>query len=185
MKHFVLIVAFLANFHSLFSQENFVAFFRDAITNGVPVFTDDSCHTSFTVIKEDCEKENWHDLEILEKSGNRFKVLITSPYENNFEPVTGWIEREQCGVFLKGRYITPGQFDVRLYKEVGANVPFLTLSSTYGDDYSSFDDNKAVPVLDIDERCGQFWIKTALRIEGKIVECWIIDYCPFIYNSCT
>ena len=45
----------------LFSQENnLVLFFTDAITNGVPVYSNDTSTDRITIIKEYSEKENWH-----------------------------------------------------------------------------------------------------------------------------
>ena len=85
MKKTVAILFFvIVKCQVLFSQkDNLVVFFTDAITNSVPVYADDTTIVSYTSVKEDTEKENWHDVEILEQSNNRYKVCITAINEEN------------------------------------------------------------------------------------------------------
>ena len=60
MKKLIVIIVFVVKWHILFSQENnLVVFFVDAITNGVPVYSNDTCTNSISIVKEYPEKENW------------------------------------------------------------------------------------------------------------------------------
>lgn len=84
MKKLIIVIIAIIKCHLLFSQEKkFVVFFTDAITNSVPVYSSDTASVSFTSVKEDAEKENWHDVEILGKSNNRYKVCITAINEED------------------------------------------------------------------------------------------------------
>ena len=73
MRKLIIIIILIAKCHILFSQEeNFEAFFVDAITNSVPVYANDTGDDIIANIREFTEKENWHGVEILEKSNKRF-----------------------------------------------------------------------------------------------------------------
>ena len=149
MKKLIVIIVFVVKWHILFSQENnLVVFFVDAITNGVPVYSNDTCTNSIGIVKEYPEKENWHDVELLGQSKNRYKVRIIAINETNVAPIVGWVEKDQCGVWLHSRYIKPQLFIVELYTKLGQIKPFITLKSKncYNiDDVDAY--SKAVPVF--------------------------------------
>lgn len=53
MKKIIIIIILIAKCNVLFSQEeNFEAFFVDAVTKGVPVYSNDTCANHFTIIRE-------------------------------------------------------------------------------------------------------------------------------------
>ena len=186
MKKLIVIIVFVVKWHILFSQENnLVVFFVDAITNGVPVYSNDTCTNSIGIVKEYPEKENWHDVELLGQSKNRYKVRIIAINETNVAPIVGWVEKDQCGVWLHSRYIKPQIFIVELYTKLGQIKPFITLKSKncYNiDDVDAY--SKAVPVFDYKFYNGKYWIKTAIHKNKKRIVVWTTDYCPIIYDSC-
>ena len=62
MKKLIVIIAFIVKCHILLSQEEkLVVFFTDAITSGVPVYSDDTDTISIAIVREYAEKENCHD----------------------------------------------------------------------------------------------------------------------------
>jgi hypothetical protein len=75
MKKLLVIIIVLAKCQFIFSQEeNLSAFFADAETKGIPVYSNDTENDIITNIKEFSTKENWHDIEILGKSGKNFNT---------------------------------------------------------------------------------------------------------------
>lgn len=185
-KIIILIVAIIVNSPVLFSQEIFEAiFFVDAVTSGVPVYRNDTCINSFTIIKESSEKEDWHCVDILAKSKNRYKVhIVLCNGSTATPPIDGWVEKEQCGVWLRGRYIKSGLWNVYFYKYPGQLHPFLKITSKYLDSFSEYDNDKAVPVLDYKLYEGKYWIKTVITKDKKRIVGWTKDYCPNVYGAC-
>ena len=58
MKKLIIFLVFIAKCHILLSQEeNLVVFLTDSITNGVPVYANDTSIESITNIKEDSIKK--------------------------------------------------------------------------------------------------------------------------------
>jgi len=188
MKKLVVTIFFVVKCHILLSQENnLVVFFADAITSGIPVYSSDTCTNSIAIVKEYPEKENWHDVELLGQSKNRYKVRIIAINETNVAPIVGWVEKDQCGVWLHSRYIKPQLFIVELYAELGQIKPFITLKSKNCYDIDDADADaysKAVPVLDYKFYNGEYWIKTAIHKNKKRIVVWTTNYCPNIYDSC-
>ena len=171
----------------LFSQENnLVVFFTDAITNGVPVYSNDTSTDRITIIKEYSEKENWHDVEILGKSNNRYKVRISAINENNVAPIIGWVDKEQCGVWLWGKWTKPGSCIVFLYRMPG-QYPFVKIKDKYAHGFDKYVDtkSKAVPVLDYKLYKGEYWIKTEIIKNKRRIIGWTTNYCPNPYDSCS
>ena len=188
MKKTVAILFFvIVKCQVLFSQkDNLVVFFTDAITNSVPVYADDTTIVSYTSVKEDTEKENWHDVEILEQSNNRYKVCITAINEENIAPITGWVDKEQCGVWFWGRWTKPENCIVSLYQMPGLLCSFIKITGKYPDCFDNYSttNNKAFPVLDYKLYKGEYWIKTVIVKDEKKIVGWTKDYCPNVYGSC-
>jgi len=188
MKKLIVIIVLVVKCHILLSQENnLVVFFADAITSGIPVYSNDTNTDTIAVVKEYPEKENWHDVELLGQSKNRYKVRIIAINENDVAPIVGWVEKDQCGVWLHSRYIEPQFFIVELYSKPGQLKPFMTLKSKncYNIDDTTDAYCKAVPVLDYKYCNGKYWIKTAIYKNRKRMEVWTTNYCPNIYDSCS
>ena len=185
MKKLIVIIVLIAKCHILFSQEeNFEAFFVDAITKAVPVYADDTGNDIITNIKEFREKENWHDIEILETSNKRYKVRITSSVGENLVPINGWVDKEQCGVWLYGRFADTEHSIVSFYLTPNQPYPFLKITDKYSDDFGKYTNNKAVPVLDYEFHDGDYWIKTVITKDKKKVVGWTKNYCPNVFCSC-
>ena len=185
MKKIIIIFVFIAKCHILFSQEeNLVVFFVDAITNVVPVYSNDTDNDSITNIIEYAEKENWHDVEILGQSNNRYKVHITSSTNENVESIIGWVDRERCGVWLHGKYMKKELFIISLYSKPGQSNPFIRLQSKFFGDFERYTNGKAAPVLDYKLYNGEYWIKTVIVKDKKEIIGWTKDYCPNVYDSC-
>ena len=90
MKKLIVIIVLVVKCHILLSQENnLVVFFADAITSGIPVYSNDTNTDTIAVVKEYPEKENWHDVELLGQSKNRYKVRIIAINENDVAPIVG------------------------------------------------------------------------------------------------
>ena len=94
------------------------------------------------------------------------------------------MEKEQCGVWLRGRYIKSGLWNVYFYKYPGQLHPFLIITSKYPDSFSKYDNDKAIPVLDYKLYEGKYWIKTVITKDKKRIIGWTKDYCPNIYGAC-
>lgn len=185
MKKLIVIIVLIAKCHILFSQEeNFEAFFVDAITKAVPVYADETGNDIITNIKEFREKENWHDIEILEKSNKRYKVRITSSVGENLVPINGWVDKEQCGVWLYGRFADTEHSIVSFYLTPNQPYPFLKITDKYSDDFGKYTNNKAVLVLDYEFHDGDYWIKTVITKDKKKVVGWTKNYCPNVFCSC-
>ena len=176
----------MINCHVLFSQENLVVFFADAITNAVPVYSCDTGIDCIATIKEDPEKENWHEVKILGQSNNRYKVRIIAINEDNVTPIDGWVDKEQCGVWLWGKSIKTNLWAVRLYHVPGQLYPFIKITDKYIDGFDRYigTKRKAVTVLDYKLYNDKYWIKTAIIAGNKKVIGWTTDYCPNVYGSC-
>ena len=99
MKKLLVIIIVLAKCQFIFSQEeNLTAFLTDAETNSIPVYSNDTDNDIITDIKEGSPQKDWHCIDILEKSDKRYKVRITSCFDEDVAPINGWIDKEQCGV---------------------------------------------------------------------------------------
>lgn len=187
MRIFISIVFFIIKCQVLFSQEYFCVFFVDAVTNGVPVYSSDTCANHFTVIKESEEKENWHSVTLLEKSDKRYKVyieLINNEDSTEESSVEGWVDREQCGVWPHGKYVNMNLSMLDLYKTPFQSHPFLRITSKYQDDFSEYTNSRAFPVLDYKMQKGRYWIKTVIIKNKKRIIGWTQNYCDNIYGAC-
>ena len=185
MKKLFVIIVLIAKCHILLSQENkLVVFFVDAVTSGVPVYPNDTDTFSIAVVKENTEKENWHDVELLGQSKNRYKVRVIAINENHVAPIVGWVDKEQCGVWLWGKYMKPDHWIVSLYHLPSNKYPFLKISDKDIDGFGTYTDNKAVPVLNYKLYKGHYWIKTEIIREQKRTIGWTRDYCSNVYGSC-
>lgn len=180
----IIIIIFVTNCHVMFSQETLSVFFVDAVTKSVPVYANDSDTKSFTNIRESKEKENWNDVEILDQSNNRYKVCITPYSDENATPINGWVDKEQCGVLLFGKYIDKNLTVVSLYLTPDQPYPFLKITDQYADDFRKYTNDKAVPVLDYKFYNEKYWIKTVIYKDKKKIIGWTTDYCPNIYGAC-
>lgn len=185
MKKLIIIIVLIAKCHVLFSQEeNFEAFFVDAITKAVPVYANDTGNDIITNIREFTEEENWHGVEILEKSDKRYKVRITSCVDENPVPINGWIDKEQCGVWLYGEFINLSLTIVSFYLTPNQPYPFLKITDTFADGFGKYTNDKAAPVLDYELHDGKYWIKTVITKDKKKVVGWTMNYCPNVFCSC-
>lgn len=178
-----MVVLLQSNFS--FSQENnLVVFFRDAITDSIPIYSSETSTDYIAKIKEDPEKENWHDVEILKVSDNRYKVHIIPLNVANVVPIDGWVDKEQCGVWLRAWHQEGELFIVRLYSEPGKPFPFLKLFDKMPDDFGKYTNEEAAPVLDYKYYKGDYWIKTVIIKDKHKVIGWTRDFCPNVYDSC-
>jgi hypothetical protein len=185
MKKLILIMVVLLQSNFSFSQENnLVVFFRDAITDSIPIYSSETSTDYIAKIKEDPEKENWHDVEILKVSDNRYKVHIMPLNVANVVPIDGWVDKEQCGVWLRAWHQEGELFIVRLYSEPGKPFPFLKLFDKMPDDFGKYTNEEAAPVLDYKYYKGDYWIKTAIIKDKHKVIGWTRDFCPNVYDSC-
>jgi hypothetical protein len=185
MKKLILIMVVLLQSNFSFSQENnLVVFFRDAITDSIPIYSSETSTDYIAKIKEDPEKENWHDVEILKVSDNRYKVHIIPLNVANVVPIDGWVDKEQCGVWLRAWHQEGELFIVRLYSEPGKPFPFLKLFDKMPDDFGKYTNEEAAPVLDYKYYKGDYWIKTVIIKDKHKVIGWTRDFCPNVYDSC-
>jgi hypothetical protein len=184
MKRFMFFLILVANYHVMFSQENMMAFFTNATKDSVAVYSDAVSEECFVKVKEDEQKEVYFDVEILEKSEKRYKVKIYSFNDNNAEPILGWVDKEQCGVWLHGRYIKDNFWVVQLYEKPGYAEPIIRLTDTFLDEFGKYSNNSPVFVLDYIVYKGKYWIKTAVTKNKKRFVGWTRDYCPIKYYSC-
>ena len=120
----------------------------------------------------------------MEKSDKRYKVCIVLCFDEDEAPINGWIDKEQCGVWLHGRFINPNLSIVNLYLMPDQPYPFLKITDQYADDFGKYTNGKAVPILDYKFYNGEYWIKTVITKDKKKIVGWTKDYCPHIYNSC-
>ncbi len=185
-KLIIFFILSIAKCHVLFSQENLVVFFTDAITNGVPVYSCDTGVDSIATVKEDPEKENWHDVKIIGQSESRYKVSITAINEDNVAPINGWVDKEQCGVWFWGKSIKTDLWAVSLYNMPDRPYPFIKITDKHIDGFDKYTDTKrkAVPVLDYKLYNGKYWIKTVIIKDKKKIIGWTTNYCPNVYGSC-
>lgn len=184
MKKIIVLIYLIVKCNVLFSQEPFVVFFADAITDSIPVYRNNTDMECFIKIKEDSEKENWHNVEILDQSNDRYKVSITSCQEDGSKSVNGWVDKAQCGVWLRGKYIERELFVISLYTDSNLLTPFMKLHSKYFGDFEKYTNGKAAPILDYKYYNGEYWIKTVITRKGKKITGWTRDYCPNVYDSC-
>ena len=185
MRIFFIIIILVANCNVSLSQEPFSTFFADAVTKDVPVYSNDTCANHFTIIREYEEKENWHNVEIWEKSDNRYKVHITLYQDSTATPpIDGWIDKEQCGVWLYSISLKQSLWNVYFYKKPDQSCPFLRITSKFPDDYFHYTNGKAAPVLDYKFYNDKYWIKTVIIKNKKKIIGWTTDYCPNVYGAC-
>ena len=170
---------------TFFTRKKIVVFFTDAITNGVPVYFNDTGTDTITIIKEYPEKENWHDVELLRQSSNRYKVRISAINENNVAPIMGWVDKEQCGVWLWGKWIKPEFCIVSLYRMPGQLYPFVKIIDKYAHGFdkvakdspikgahyhTSYDENKGHSISSFYSYINQLPEGKYKVIDGQIVK---------------
>ena len=114
---------------------------------------------------------------VLDKQGERFKLKITMSDilgDLESEPVIGWVEARECGVFL-------------LCNNYSDSVPLLSL-------YEGPSSESVVEIIDISSINGLWvsikdiyngFVQVSFGIHGKIYSGWISRYCTDPYNSCT
>ena len=183
-KIFIVTIIAVASCQTILSQEIFTVFLTNGVTDSVTVYNSETDSIGFIQIKEDLQKDNWHDVEILGTSNNRYKVRIIPLNETNATSINGWVEKEQCGVWLRGRYIKRDLFVVRLYSNPGQSKPIFEICYNYLGGFKEYPDDNAVPVLDFTLYQGHYWIKTKINKGGSIIQGWTKDYCPDVYGSC-
>lgn len=184
MKRIIIIFIIVANCHILSAQENLVVFFTDAVTDSIPIYCNDTDMEIYTKIKEDLQKENWHDVELLDISNSRYRVRIIPINETNTLPIEGWLDKRQCGVWLWGKNGGLNLWTFCLYDTLGQLEPSIKVTDNYIDGFEKYTNNKAVPVLDYIFYRGVYWIKTEVFKDKKRIVGWTTDYCPNIYGSC-
>lgn len=184
MNKIIVLIFLIVHSDVLFSQEPLVVFFADATTDSISVYRNDIDIECFIKIKEDSESENWHDVEILGQSNDKYKVRIIAINEDNAEPINGWVYKVHCGVWLHGRFHTPACSVVSLYNRPEDLYPFTHLKGKYVDDFGKYTNDMAIPILDYRFYNGIYWIKTEIVEDGKKISGWTRDYCPNIYGSC-
>lgn len=177
----ITIIAIITNCQILLSQENFTVFFLNAATDSVPVYKTKTSTVSFIKIKENEQDENWHDVEIIEASSKRYKVIITSINETDVAPIEGWVNKIDCGVWLHGikRFDT-----VCLYAKPRDTNPLVVLKDQNYSGFSEYTNGKTVPVKSFKLYNGDYWIKTVIKKGKKNITGWTTDYCPNTYDSC-
>ena len=183
-KTIVIFFIFCANCFATFAQKSLIVFFVDATTDSIPIYCCDKDTTSFYIIKENEQEENWHNVELLEQSNNRYKVRITSCKEDATTPIIGWVDKEQCGVWLWGKKMSSKLWTFRLYRKPEQLHPFVRIVDEDIDGFGKYTNDKAAPVLDYKYYKGKYWIKTEILKDKKKYVGWTIDYCPNIYGSC-
>ena len=112
--------------------------------------------------------------------------LRSSSGNNMNAPITGWVDKEQCGVWFWGRWTKPENCIVSLYHMPGLLCSFIKITGKYPDCFDNYSttNNKAFPVLDYKLYKGEYWIKTVIVKDEKKIVGWTKDYCPNVYGSC-
>lgn len=175
MKRIVLVIsmAILAQL-SASAQERIVLRMDDFIKVYIDFQKDDCFCYLLPLSKYDSDLA--YDAIVLEKKGDRFKLKIRMSdilCDRESEPVIGWVDTNDCGVFL-------------LCNNYDGPVPLLNL-------YESPATESSVNIIDISCINGLWisisdihkgFVKVSFEIHDNIYTGWISRYCTDPYNSC-
>lgn len=181
---FIVLFSFIYSIKGIASDIIPTAFLKDAETQPVYVYESSISHKIIAEIQEDTLFENWHEVEILKIHRKRFFVLVKDLYYPKGTVIRGWINKEDCAVFLNGRYIKEGMWIVRLYDKFADEEPSMVLTSNPD---AMFDDVKSEKVMVTDVKIADSicWMRIRLEFKtGETKELWTTDFCPNIYDSC-
>lgn len=176
MKRIILVVLMGMLTHlSVSAQERVVLRMEDFVKVYIDAYKDDSFCQLLPLSK--LASDLSYNAIILEKKGDRFKLIITLSdilCDIESEPIIGWVDSKDCGVFL-------------LCNKYDGSVPILNL-------YESPSLESYVETIDISSII-RFWIsitdiyngfvKVSFEIHGNIYRGWISRYCTDPYSLCT
>jgi hypothetical protein len=123
------------------------------------------------------ESDLFYDAHILEKRRNRFKLKITLrdiPGKICSEPITGWVDKNDCGVFV-------------LCNEYRDTIPILFL-------YEFPDANARTTYIDINkihrtwmhiEDISNGFVRISFDLDDIKYNGWINRYCLDMFSLCT
>ncbi|SDF03203.1 hypothetical protein SAMN05216518_102104 [Bacteroidales bacterium KHT7] len=178
----ILFVLLLFKCYVSFSQEKFTVFFRNAVNEKVKVFFSENSHEECAEIKEDSLLENWHNVKILQKSACRYLVEIKNEQHPDLLLIKGWVKKTDCGIYLRGKYLSEGKFCVNIYKSPNDAKSPTVIIGDYPDSFPCKEKPAALPVLDFLYDGTGFWVKTSFYgTDGTLIEGWTKDISSSIY----
>lgn len=177
-KFSVFILMVLSHINTINAHDNWVVIIP--VNQEVFLYQDAVSNTIKHTIYQDSIFEIYFDAKILTSTPLRFEVEISSTIppctpEAEEIKITGWIDKINCGVFLRNTYSLNNDPNVpmlNIFREPTTNSQYITLTGYY---------NKLVNVLDYSDH----WAKVIFYDKGKLIIGWVERYCSNIYNSCT
>ena len=176
MKRIILaVVTFILTHLFASAQERIVLRMDDFVKVYIDAYKDD-CFCQLLPLSKLTSDLSYNAI-ILEKRNNRFKLMITLSdilCDIESEPIIGWVDTNDCGVFL-------------LCNNYDGSVPLLNL-------YESPTLESYVDIIDISSIIGLWisitdihkgFVKVSFEIQGNTYRGWISRYCTDPYNSCT
>ena len=141
----------------------------------IPIYYSPVSLTAYNSVCQDSITEFYYVTRIIEETPLRFKVELFGELDGNTRcdtrVLTGWIDKQNCGVFLRGYYDNKKNSYIKLFKRPTKKSSFQTIYTN---------DMIWVPVISISEG----WRKILFYYKGELYVGWIELYCSSIYNSC-
>lgn len=140
----------------------------------VPLYSDAVSHEVSNFIFQDSNIEYWNNIEIIDQSPLRFKVNVDWCFgEISYPKVTGWIDKINCGVFLRNNAFDEQGGLIYIYSEPCEHSEYKTIHR---------DDMTLEPLLEIGP---DSWVKVMFYHNDILIIGWIRRYCDSPYNECT
>lgn len=141
----------------------------------IPIYDSPVSLIAYNSVCQDTITEFYYVTRVIEESPLRFKVELDGELDGNIicdnRILTGWIDKQNCGVYLRCYYDNEKNSYIKLFKQPTKESSFQTIYTN---------DMIWVPVFSISEE----WRQILFYYKGELYVGWIELYCSSIYNSC-
>ena len=145
------------------------------MNKNIPIYDSPVSLTAYNSICQDSITEFYYVTRIIEETPLRFKVVLLGELDGNSKCnskiLTGWVDKQNCGVYLRCYYDNKKNSYIKLFKQPKRESYFQMI-------YTS--EMIWVPVLSISGE----WRQILYYHNGELYVGWIELYCSSIYNSC-
>ena len=177
-----------------FTSKNTASLFlKDAVSKPVYIYKSSRSNKVTAVLREDTLLENWNDVTIEKIRKKRYYVSVSDIFHQRSNEIRGWINKDECAVYLKERGIqvdNPNYYDyyvIRFFNKPADRKPAIVLTS---DDHGVFDNIKSYTVAVTDVKviddCYPYdtWLRVLVELKtGETLEMWTVDYDGNVYGN--
>jgi len=141
----------------------------------IPIYDSPISLIANNSVCQDSINEFYYVTKVIEETPLRFKIELLGELDGNTKCDTktliGWIDKQNCGVYLRCYYDNKKNSYIKLYKQPTRDSSFQMIYTN---------DMIWVPVLSISKE----WKQILYYHKGVLYIGWIELYCSNIYNSC-